>query len=173
MSVSLIIGYMKYLKVPLIVLFLFILVFKAETADINGDNLEVRLLIIGQGDPVYSLFGHTGIAIKNKENGRDVFYDFGNFSFEEDKFFENFAFGHMLYIAYAVYTKSYIASVLPEKRNITEYVLNLSAENKLEMSNNLSNMILPENRTYLYHHYKDNCSTRIRDYIDDAVVGQL
>ncbi|MCK5200244.1 MAG: DUF4105 domain-containing protein, partial [Spirochaetales bacterium] len=139
----------------------------------NGDNLEVRLLIIGQGDPVYSLFGHTGIAIKNKENGRDIFYDFGNFSFEEDKFFENFAFGHMLYMAYAAYTKSYIASVLPEKRNITEYVLNLSAENKLEMYNDLNSMILPENRSYLYHHYKDNCSTRIRDYIDNAVDGQL
>lgn len=173
MSVSLIIGYMKYLKVPLIVLLFFILVFNAGALDINGDNLEVRLLIIGQGDPVYSLFGHTGIAIKNKEDGRDIFYDFGNFSFEEDKFFENFAFGHMLYMAYAAYTKSYIASVLQEKRNITEYVLNLSAENKLEMYNDLSTMILPENRNYLYHHYKDNCSTRIRDYIDNAVDGQL
>jgi len=164
---------MKYFKVLLSVLFLFILVFNAEALDSNGDNLEVRLFIIGQGDPVYSLFGHTGIAIKNKENGKDIFYDFGNFSFEEDKFFENFAFGHMLYMAYAAYTKSYIASVLQEKRNITEYVLNLSAENKLEMYNDLNTMILPENRSYLYHHYKDNCSTRIRDYIDNAVDGQL
>jgi len=162
-----------YFKVLLIVIFLFILASNAETLDLIGDNLEVRLLIIGQGDPVYSLFGHTGIAIKNKENGRDIFYDFGNFSFEEDKFFENFAFGHMLYMAYAAYTKSYIALVLPEKRNITEYVLNLSAENKLEMYNNLNIMVLPENRNYLYHHYKDNCSTRIRDYINDAVGGQL
>lgn len=173
MSVSLIIGFMKYFKVPVFLLFLSVMIFNAEGADINGDNLEVRLLIIGQGDPVYSLFGHTGIAIKNKENGKDVFYDFGNFSFEEDKFFENFAFGHMLYLAYAAYTKSYISSVLPEKRNITEYVLNLSAEKKLEMYNNLNTMVLPENRNYLYHHYKDNCSTRIRDYIDGAVDGQL
>lgn len=173
MSVSLIIGFIKYFKIPLIVVFLFIFAFHAEALDINGDNLEVRLLIIGQGDPVYSLFGHTGIAIKNKENGRDIFYDFGNFSFEEDKFFENFAFGHMSYMAYAAYTKSYIASVLKERRNITEYVLNISAEKKLEMYNNLNTMVLPENRNYLYHHYKDNCSTRIRDYIDDAVDGQL
>ena len=173
MSVSLKIGFIKYFKVLLIVIFLFILASNAETLDIMGDSLEVRLLIIGQGDPVYSLFGHTGIAIKNKENGRDIFYDFGNFSFEEDKFFENFAFGHMLYMAYAAYTKSYIALVLPEKRNITEYVLNISAENKLEMYNNLNIMVLPENRNYQYHHYKDNCSTRIRDYINDAVDGQL
>jgi len=165
--------FIKYSKILLVIIFLFILVSNAETLDIMGDSLEVRLLIIGPGDPVYSLFGHTGIAIKNKDNGRDIFYDFGNFSFEEDKFFENFAFGHMSYMAYAAYTKSYLALVLPEKRNITEYVLNLSAENKLEMYNNLNVMVLPENRNYLYHHYKDNCSTRIRDYINDAVDGQL
>lgn len=173
MSANLKIGYIKYFKVSLFVLFLSVLVFNAEAADINGDNLEVRLLIVGQGDPVYSLFGHTGIAIKNAESGKDIFYDFGNFSFTEDKFFQNFAFGHMLYMAYASYTKSYIASALQEKRNITEYVLNLSAEKKLEMYNNLNTMVLPENRNYLYHHYKDNCSTRIRDYIDAAVDGQL
>ena len=164
---------MKYFKVIPVALFIFILAINAEAAVINGDDLEVRLFIIGQGDPVYSLFGHTGIAIKNNKNNRDVFYDFGNFSFAEDKFFENFAFGHMLYMAYAAYTKSYIASVLHEKRNITEYVLNLSAEKKLEMYNSLNTMVLPENRNYLYHHYRDNCSTRIRDYIDDAVDGQL
>jgi len=62
-----------YFKVLLFVIFLFILAPNAETLDINGDSLEVRLLIIGQGDPVYSLFGHTGIAIKNTVNGRDVF----------------------------------------------------------------------------------------------------
>ncbi|MEA1911004.1 MAG: DUF4105 domain-containing protein, partial [Spirochaetota bacterium] len=166
-------NFKKYFKVLVILIFLFILPSNAEALDIMGDSLEVRLLIIGQGDPVYSLFGHTGIAIKNKDNGRDIFYDFGNFSFEEDNFFENFAFGHMLYMAYAAYTKSYISLVLPEKRNITEYVLNLSAENKLEMYNNLNIMVLPENRNYQYHHYKDNCSTRIRDYINDGVDGQL
>jgi hypothetical protein len=33
--------------------------------------------------------------------------------------------------------------------------------------------ILPENRTYLYDHYKDNCATRVRDLIDRMVDGQL
>ena len=165
---------MMYNKLFLILIFLFFTFASLIVAiDITGDNLEVRLLIIGPGDPVYSLFGHTGIAIKNINTNRDVFYDFGNFSFEDDKFIENFAFGHMLYIAYAAYTKRYIDSVRPEKRTITEYVLNISNEKKLKMYTDLNIIILPENRTYQYHHYNDNCSTKIRDYIDDAVDGQL
>jgi hypothetical protein len=32
---------------------------------------------------------------------------------------------------------------------------------------------LPENREYLYHHYTNNCSTKLRDLIDEAIGGQL
>lgn len=140
---------------------------------LTGEELEVRLLIIGQGDPVYSLWGHTGIAIKNIDNGRDVFYDFGNFYFEDDDFFKNFAIGRLLYIAWAAHTEPYIRSVIGENRDITEYDLNLSPESRLKMYEALKEKSLPENRTYLYHHYNDNCSTRIRDYINDAIGGQL
>jgi len=141
--------------------------------EFTGEDLEIRLFIIGQGDPVYSSWGHTGIAIKNKLTDRDVFFDFGNFYFEDEDFFKNFAIGRLLYIASAAYTKHYIQSVIYENRDLTEYVLNISPEKKLEMYNALRTKSLPENRTYLYHNYNDNCSTRIRDYIDDATMGQL
>lgn len=133
----------------------------------------MRLLIIGQGDPVFSSWGHTGIAIKNNANGKDIFYDFGNFYFEDEDFYKNFAMGRLLYKAWVTHTEPYIRSVLFNKRDITEYVLSLSPESKLNMYNALRINNLPENRTYLYHHYNDNCSTRIRDYIDNAVDGQM
>ena len=164
---------MELKKICLLLLIFIISIVSIHSDETPGDNLEVRLLIIGQGDEIYSLWQHTGIAIKNKENGKDIFFDFGNFSFEEDKFFKNFAYGRMLYMAYAAYTKTYLESVYNEKRSITEYELNLSPERKLNMYNDLLIISRPENRNYLYHHYKDNCSTRIRDYIDDSVYGQL
>jgi hypothetical protein len=155
-------------------LFLFLLAAPAcFSQEISGENLEIRLMVVGQGDPVYSLWGHTGLAIRNKENGKDVFYDFGNFNFEDDDFFTNFAIGRLLYIAWASFTEQYIFSTINDKRDLTEYVLNLSPEKKQEMYEALRLKAKPENRTYLYHHYNDNCSTRIRDYIDIAVNGQL
>ena len=161
-------------NLPVILLILLFSMFtKVYSQSLSGDDLEVRLFIIGQGDPVYSLWGHTGIAIKNLNNDLDVFYDFGNFYFEDDDFFKNFAIGRWFCIAWAAYTEPYKQSVLNEERDLTEYVLSLPAEKKLEMYQALKTKALPENRTYLYHHYNDNCSTRIRDYIDIAVSGQL
>ena len=31
----------------------------------------------------------------------------------------------------------------------------------------------PENNTYRYHHYRDNCSTKLRDLLNEATSGQL
>lgn len=148
-------------------------VLSLHSQEITGDELEVRLLIIGQGDPLYSSWGHTGLAIKNTDNGKDIFYDFGNFYFDDDDFFTNFAVGRLLYIAWAAYAEPYIQSVKEQERDLSEYVLNLSPRSKREMYLALQKKALPENRTYLYHHYNDNCSTRIRDYIDKAISGQL
>jgi hypothetical protein len=33
--------------------------------------------------------------------------------------------------------------------------------------------VLPENRDYYYHHFRDNCATRIRDILDRATGGQF
>ncbi len=162
---------MKKITITTILLLLFSIAISANK--IFEENLEVRLLIIGQGDPVYSSWGHIGLAIKNEKNNMDIFFDFGNFVPAKDEFVKNFAYGRMLYEANAIQTERYISYQKYLNRNITEYTLNLSAENKLKMYNDLSNIVLPENRYYLYHNYNDNCSTRIRDYIDIAIGGQL
>ncbi len=51
--------------------------------------------------------------------------------------------------------------------------LNLSPRTRLEIKNFLENNVRKENRNYLYHHYYNNCATKIRDILDDATGGQL
>ncbi|MDA3809362.1 MAG: DUF4105 domain-containing protein [Spirochaetaceae bacterium] len=164
---------MKQTNKILLIIFFLSLFIPVYSQEIKGEDLEVRLFIVGQGGPVYSSWGHTGLAIKNKQNNKDVFFDFGNFYFENENFFKNFALGRMLYMAYANYTQRYIQSIVQNNRDLTEYVLNISNDKKLQMYEALILKSMPENRTYLYHNYNDNCSTRIRDYIDNAVNGQL
>lgn len=164
---------MSVYRIPFIIFFFFAASFQTFASAESFNNLEVRLLIIGPGDPVYSYWGHTGLAIKDLNRGTDLFFDFGNFYFKDKDFFKNFAMGRLLYMAYAAYTEPYLKSVIRENRTITEYNLNLSTQAKREMYEALLVKTKPENRTYLYHHYKDNCSTRIRDYLDAAVGGQL
>lgn len=139
----------------------------------SGDDLDITLIIIGQGDPIYSYWGHTGLIVENHKTGRNLFYDFGNFSFEERDFIRNFVMGRLIYIAAAKASKSYLRYVITENRTITAYTLDISPEKKIEVAAALNQIVMPENRNYLYHHYEDNCSTRIRDYLDMAVDGQL
>jgi hypothetical protein len=59
------------------------------------------------------------------------------------------------------------------ERDIRIQELNLSAAKTKEMAQFLAWNVMPENRDYLYDHYRDNCSTRIRDIIDRSVDGQF
>ena len=131
------------------------------------------LVTVGPGDPLYIWFGHTGLILENTESGRAVFYDFGNFSFEADHFYRNFAMGRLVYSSVGVSARAYMNYIVRENRDVTIQTLNLTDEKIAAMAEYLQWKVQPGNNTYLYHHYLDNCSTRIRDLIDEALDGQL
>ena len=158
-------------KLIFILLILFSLIpLQAETAE---KEWKCHLLTIGPGDPLYIWFGHTGLIVENTLTGRALFYDFGNFSFQEDHFYRNFAMGRLIYSSVGVSARSYLNYIVRENRDVTLQTLNLSQESIRKMAEYLNWKVQPGNNTYLYHHYLDNCSTRIRDLIDEAVGGQL
>jgi hypothetical protein len=53
------------------------------------------------------------------------------------------------------------------------YTLDLPPQVRDEVRRFAETNVLPENKYYWYHHFKDNCSTRIRDIIDLAAGGQF
>jgi hypothetical protein len=56
---------------------------------------------------------------------------------------------------------------------VTEQVLNLTAEEKQSIINALALNYKPENRTYRYNFFYDNCSTRPRDIIEKNLHGTV
>lgn len=136
------------------------------------EQLKCYLLTVGPGEELYLWFGHTGIIIE-EEDGNSKFYDFGNFSFKSDHFYRNFAMGRLIYLKIGVSAPAYLNYIVRENRDVTLQQLNISQENIRKMKAVLEQNILPENNTYLYHHYLDNCSTRPRDIINTALDGQL
>jgi len=139
----------------------------------TDDPWNCYLVTVGPGNELYLWFGHTGLILEERETGRAVFYDFGNFSFKADHFYRNFAMGRLIYSSVGVSAGAYLNYITRENRDVTVQTLNLPAEKKVEMAAYLQWKVQPENNTYLYHHYLDNCSTRIRDLIDQALDGQL
>jgi hypothetical protein len=138
-----------------------------------GNYLTLKIAIIGPGDELYFWWGHIGLVIENKLSGEEDFFDWGVFSFDNENFFVNFAFGRLFYSCSVSRSESNYYNYRKTNRDITLYTLDLPPEKKVEILRFAENNMLPENRDYMYHHFRDNCATRIRDILDIALDGQL
>lgn len=144
-----------------------------ETSDAL-DHIEVYLHTIDKGDLVYNNFGHTALRIMNRKSGADLVYNWGIFSFGDPlSFMVDFYKGDLYYqlgvYPYRLAARQYQA----EKRTVWQDKLNLTQQQKKRLIERLDWNVKPENRKYLYHYFADNCSTRPRDYIDEALGGLL
>ncbi|MDR1239115.1 MAG: DUF4105 domain-containing protein [Treponema sp.] len=139
----------------------------------RGEYLTLKIAVMGPGTELYFWWGHIALVIDDALTGQSRFYDWGIFSFENDHFFTNFAFGRLLYHCGVSPAGTNIYGYVSTNRDVVLYTLDLSPEKREEVWRFAENNVLPENRNYFYHHFKDNCSTRIRDIIDLAVDGQF
>ncbi|QHW01133.1 DUF4105 domain-containing protein [Spirosoma endbachense] len=136
-------------------------------------SAQVSLLTFGSGEELYSVFGHTAIRIYDPTQNIDRTYGWGGFRFAENNFYLKFLRGTLPYYidAYEMYVMMYAYQA--ENRTIREQVLNLSPGQKQQLFTVLATNMLPENRTYQYKFFYDNCATRPRDVIAKACGDSL
>jgi len=154
----------------LLVIFIFAC-FAAFASD--GENLNVKVAVMGPGDMLYFWWGHVALIVENTDTEESYFFDYGIFDFDQDNFFYNFAFGRLLYSCGISYTYRSLDVYYRTNRDVIIYNLDLPPETKAKIFEFAAVNVLPENKDYYYHHFKDNCSTRIRDIIDLATEGQF
>lgn len=134
------------------------------------EGCEVALLTISDGGPIYSWFGHAAIMVTTPD-GRGYSFDYGTFSFNDEDFFVNFALGRLWFLCLSTSARYQLEEVDAEGRTATKVVLPLTTEQKKAVIEFLNANADAENRVYLYHHYNDNCATRLRDIIDWTTDG--
>jgi len=139
----------------------------------HADTLTLKVAIIGPGDEVYLWFGHIGLVVEDRTTGQTRFFDWGVFSFDNDNFYVNFAYGRLIYSCMVSRADSNYNFFIRTNRDVTLYTLDLPPEKKEAILRFAENNMLPENRNYAYHHFRDNCATRIRDIIDMGLDGQF
>lgn len=143
-----------------------------QTVRLN-DQSSVSLLTISPGEELYSSFGHSTILIEDYQNGLSEMYNYGSFDFETENFYIKFLRGTLPYQL----TKNQLAPTLQywtnEGRLVTKQQLRLSLEERQQIYELLEKNYLPENRTYQYKFFYDNCSTRIRDILKDVLSDKL
>jgi hypothetical protein len=137
----------------------------------RGNYLTVKIAVAGPGDEIYFWWGHIGLVIEDALTGTNMFYDWGVFSFDKENFYMDFALGRPWYSCAATPADYNTAHFIATNRDLTLYTLDLPPEAKTELLLFATHTVLPENRDYRYHHFYDNCATRVRDIIDRAVGG--
>ncbi len=136
-------------------------------------SLSAKLITIGPGDQLFTYWGHIGIAIKNADSGEELLYDFGNFSFLAENFYQDFLKGQMKYLSVVTPAATFLRHYIEENMDVAQYALNLGDEELKELDSILRWWVLPENRVYIYNYFINNCSTIIRDILDQVTDGQL
>lgn len=129
-------------------------------------SAQVRLITIGPGDAFWSAFGHTAIAID------DRVYGFGYFSFTDDIVFD-FIENNMLYDL-GISDINYEARLAEQQgRAFSVIKLQFDEQQVWQLQAHLEHHYLPENRSYPYDYFSNNCATKIRDILNDATAGKL
>lgn len=129
------------------------------------DSVQVSLLTCSPHNEVYSLYGHTAIRYQDLRQGVDVVINYGLFSFKKSFFILRFIFGLTDYEMGIVPFDVFYDEYRSQGCSVTQQVLAISGKAKQEIANALEQNYLPENRTYRYNYFYDNCTTRARDIL--------
>jgi len=138
-----------------------------------SEKSEFSLLTCSNGAEVYSIFGHSALRFKDDKNGIDIVYNYGLFSFDTESFLYKFVKGETDYLLGVEYFRSFKRGYVKEKRDVYEHVLQLSQEEKEALFLFLENNAKPENRIYRYNYMFDNCSSRLRDVLENILGDKL
>ncbi len=138
-----------------------------------GSELTVSVLTFGPGDHPFFKFGHNAILVEDARRHREIVYNYGTFAFESWTLVPNFLKGKLRYWlsedSFARTKRLYRR----ENRTIDQQVLNLPPKARLELLRALELQASTDDRYYKYDYYLDNCSTRVRDRVDEFSHGAL
>ena len=143
-----------------------------------GSELTITLLTMGVGEQVWEQFGHNAIWFhveRPPSSGGpvDVVYNWGIFDSSQPYFIPHFLQGRMLYSMGGYPYEQTLIDYRQRDRAVWAQELDLTNAQKLKLRDFVIWNSRPENSTYRYDYYRDNCSTRVRDALDGVLGGVI
>lgn len=152
---------------PLLFVYFF---FLPATSFAQNDSChwQISLLTVTPGEELYSTFGHSALRITDTVTHQDIVYNYGTFNFDDPNFYTKFVRGKLMYYLSTDDFQSFVEENQMDNRGITEQILNLSCEQKRNVISLLEENMMAQNRFYKYDFLFDNCTTRLRDLIEEG-----
>lgn len=159
---------MMQLKTYLLTLTCALFLFQANAQLQLSKESEVSILTIGPGFVLNDVFGHSAIRIKDPSQNIDLIFDYGRYDFQAKGFYLNFAKGKLDYEIGWTYSEDFISNYKLQQRRVTAQIINLTLKEKQNLFEGLQTNIQPQNKSYSYDFFYNNCATKIKDVLVDT-----
>ncbi|MBL6905475.1 DUF4105 domain-containing protein [Gammaproteobacteria bacterium] len=133
------------------------------------------LITVDVGDRIWDNFGHTALRVIDEDANIDLVFNWGLFRINGGPvaFSYNFFKGIMNYELGTKPPNQEFAMYRAQERSVWQDKINLTNPQKEILYTRLLWNSQPENIVYPYQYFFDNCTTRVRDYLDEALSGRL
>lgn len=132
-------------------------------------GVRLSLLTCEPGTELYSTFGHSAMRVFDSSRGYDLVFNYGTFDFSDPDFYSKFVQGKLMYFLSVSTYSEFLWSYHQEQRSVTEQVLDLQPAVKQEIYQALMRNQENANKYYAYDFLYDNCTTRLRDLLEQYV----
>ena len=146
--------------------------FNTTAKAVAYDSIQVYLLTCEPHDEIYSLYGHTAIRVVNPSNNMDIVVNYGAFDYTSKNFVLRFVFGLTDYMMMVYNYSDFLAEYRYFGSAVHQQHINMSAEEKRVFMAALAESARPENITYRYNYFYNNCTTKARDIILNSIDGE-
>jgi hypothetical protein len=139
------------------------------------DGVHFYLITVDVGNKVWDNFGHTALRVINENTNTDVVFNWGLFRINGGpvSFSYNFFKGIMNYELGTQSPNQEFAMYRSQERSVWQDKINLTNPQKEILYRRLLWNLQAENIVYPYHYFFDNCTTQVRDYLDEALSGRI
>ena len=142
------------------------------------DSICVTLLTCSPGKEVYALYGHTAIRCQVFDSSlgtktSDIVFNYGVFDDSKPYFVWNFILGRTDYVVMPMPWEYFPNSYQKRGSSVTEQELNLTQAEAHQLMALLVENCQPENCKYRYNFLYNNCTTKVRDLVEQAINGRI
>jgi hypothetical protein len=150
-----------------------VLLAQAMLAAASAADPAVELLTIGPDHAIDTRFGHILLRVVDPDTQLDDVYDFGVAPFHRPGFMAQAVMGRGVFRLRRSPIRTRFEGYRRQDRQVESQRLDLTDEQIARLLERLEWNLLPENVRYRYDHVLDNCSTRLRDLLDDVTAGAI
>jgi hypothetical protein len=136
---------------------------------------RVEVYTMGPGEILFERFGHAALCLRYDEAPKlDQCFNYGTGDFSHPiSLGWSFVQGNARFWVATQKLDSMLRFYQRKDRTIWVQKMPFTEEQARIAESRLLSDIKPENKYYTYHHFLDNCTTRVRDIVDQASGGVL